>query len=187
MSASHNNDVLEWMKARNMLRKPCEPLLRPANARVADGALHYAEGVALDAGERATLDLLLDMRPHATNMMRAVCPMPHVVSPNQMAVVPSAEMARNELALMSAHLQLMMVHETGNAHILFCVYRAELPDWAAFRYSDLFKWEQLIRIMDARLARYIGLRDDYARAMAEWPVPVVGRKRARAEEDETIE
>ena len=177
-----HDDLIEWMKQRHMVRKPCEALARPHVQRTADDALSHAEGVALCPGDRAVIDILLAMRPHVTNMVRALSSPPYIIAPNQPALLPSAETVRYELALMSAHMPLVLVYRDGNEHLLFRVFRAELPDWVVFRYSDMSRWTQLVHLMDARLVRYMELRDDYARAVNAWPV--VGRKRAR---DDTSE
>ena len=178
--------AIEFMKKHRMLRYPCEALLpctrldddmkellRVSNKlQIAQGALEHAEGVAMSAMDRAVLEVLVAMRPWVTVMLRQRMK-GSAPAPSAATGLCSAEVVQYEVALL--HAQMRQLPDDFRSYTYFRAMGAELPGWLALEDTDLHHWEDLATLMHERLAQYLELRDDYARAASNWHR--VGQKR----------
>ena len=145
--------------------------------RIAEGALEHAEGVAVCAAERAILEVLVAMRPWVSAMLRSrmkgAAP-----APSRAVTLCSPEVVQYEVALLHAHLR--QLPDDYKTFLFFQTMAAELPGWIALEDTSPKPWEQLAALMHERLAQYLELRDDYARAAALWPSSGERKRKRRA-------
>jgi len=159
--------IMELMKERGLVRLPCAQLCTPS--RIAKGILEHAEGVALCGADCAVLELLVWMRPWMeSDIASGRC------EPKPADEVRCAGTVKMELELLRAQLNLLpWLFDEPSIRRFF--EAMPMPSWVAapHHHTDavtmVYDWIRVAVEMQARFQAYVELRDDYERAVREWP------------------
>ena len=185
---AEESPVLDWMKARGLVRAPCAaPTAQPAPPMplgapkalhtLAGGVLEHAEGVAMCPTDRILIELCVRMLPWIS----------YVVEPSleleEPLVLDSLGAIETELALLHAHLRLVQQRQGEFGALAAAMpWWAEAPmtrvkGWSYANIDSLLDWRDVVLKMHARLREYAALCRDYDRAAGEWPTAVGGKRR----------